>query len=122
MTGEDCCSDRQAKAQCISGFQGFSAQVEGIRFEFMAFVFEPGDYEGDPVRVLWLDALQAGGEHYRAAVGLAPSSGSISLHVDQIDPRFRGSLEAVLPVLDDPTLPPLKVALTFDIAARADCP
>src|SRR5438128_2382462 len=39
MTGEDGGSDRQPKAQCVPGFQGFSAQVGGTRFELMAFVF-----------------------------------------------------------------------------------
>lgn len=114
--------DADATPQCLTGFQGFHAHAAGMSLEFEAFVFKPGDYTGDPVQILWLDVQRDDGERYRAASGSASSLGSISLHVEQIGLRFVGSLEALAPGLDDPTLPPLKVALTFDIAVQAGCP
>jgi hypothetical protein len=96
--------------------------VGELSVDFKAFVFEPGDYEGDPVHILWLDVSRANGEHYKAAVSTAESSGSILLHVSQIGPRFISSLDASLPAVDDPMRAPLMLSLTFDIAVRAGCP
>lgn len=114
--------DPQATPECMSGFQGFSARVDGMSIEFHAFVFEPGDYAGDPVQILWLEVRRADGEHYLATGGSAVESGNISLHVAQVAPRFIGSLEASLAFVDDPMRAPLMLDLTFDIAARAGCP
>ena len=120
VSGNDGDIDPQATPECLTGFQGFHAHVGGMSVDFMAFVSEPGDYEGDPVQILWLDALRPNGEHYRATAGTV-GAGSISLHVAQVEPRFIGSLEASLPALDDPLLSPLMLRLTFDIAVRARC-
>jgi len=74
VTGNDGDIDPQATPECIAGFQGFSARMGGMSVDFKAFVFEPGDYEGDPVQILWLEARGANGEHYLAAAGTAPPS------------------------------------------------
>ena len=121
VSGNDGDIDPQATPVCLQGFQGFSARVEGMSIEFHAFVFEPGDYEGDPLRILWLEVFRADGGHYLASAGQAEGSGKISLHVERIEPRFIGSLEASLPALDDPMRAPLMLALDFDIAVRAGC-
>ncbi|MEP7051933.1 MAG: hypothetical protein ABJB12_16330 [Pseudomonadota bacterium] len=113
--------DAQATPGCLAGFQGFSARLGEMRVDFQAFVYEPGDYTGDPVKILWLEAVLANGEYYRAAVGTL-GSGTISLHVAQVEPRFIGSLEASLPALNDPMLAPLTLRISFDIAVRAGCP
>jgi len=122
VTGNDGDVDPQATPSCLVGFQGFNARLGDMSVDFMAFVAKPGDYEGDPVQVLWLDASRAKGEHYRAACCTSESSGKISLHVEQVEPRFRGSLDALLPALDDPMRAPLMLTLSFDIAVRAGCP
>lgn len=122
VNGQDGGADRNATSNCIRGLQGFSAQAADMAIRFEGVVGRPGDYEGDSVQVLWLDARRPSGEAYRASVGLPDSGGSISLHVEQVEPRFRGSLEAVLPAEDDPTLVPLKLSLTFDIDPLAGCP
>lgn len=114
--------DPQVTPECLAGFQGFQARVGGMSLDFKAFVFKPGDYEGDPVQILWLDVRRDNGEQYRAAAGSAVSSGSISLHVEQVGLRFVGSLEALAPGLDDPSLAPLKLTVSFDIAVRDGCP
>lgn len=121
VSGNDGDIDPRATPACLSGFQGFNAHVGGMTVDFKAFVLEPGDYEGDPVRILWLDALRPNGERYRATAGTV-GSGNISLHVTQVDPRFIGSLEASLPAVDDASLEPLMLRLSFDIAVRAGCP
>lgn len=121
VNGAEGGTDPDATPHCIPDFQGFSARVAAMTLELEAFALQPGDYEGDPVHILWLDAVRADGEHFRAVVGSADSRGSISLHVKQVEPRFRGSLEALLPDVDDPTRNPLKLSLTFDIARDA-CP
>ena len=122
VSGNDGDLDPQATPECLAGFQGFYARVKGMNLNFKAFVSEPGDYEGNPVQILWLAAFRANGQHYEAAAGTAESSGSISLHVAQVEPRFIGSLEASLPAVDDPMRAPLMLHLTFDIAVRAGCP
>jgi hypothetical protein len=122
VNGEDGGVDRNAMSNCLRGLQGFSAQAADMAIRFEGVVGKPGDYEGDSVHVLWLDVRRPSGEAYRASVGLPESGGSISLHVEQVEPRFRGSLEAVLPAEDDPTLMPLKLSLTFDIDPLAGCP
>ena len=122
VSGNDGDIDPQATPECIVGFQGFYARVGEMTVDFHAFVSAPGDYAGDPVQILWLDALRANGEHYRAAAGTGGSSGKISLHVAQVEPRFIGSLEASLPAVDDPMQAPLMLRLTFDITVRAGCP
>lgn len=119
VTGNDGDIDPQATPECLTGFQGFYAHVGGMTVDFKAFISEPGDYQGDPLRILWLDALRPNGEHYRATAGTV-GSGNISLHVSQVEPRFIGSLEASLHA-DDPALAPLMLRLTFDIAQRAGC-
>lgn len=121
VSGDPSDIDPDAKPECSPGFQGFSAKVGGLTIDFKAFVFEPGDYQGDSVRILWLDALRANGEHYRAAAGTTESSGAISLHVQQVKPRFIGHLEAIVPAEDDSTAKPLMLQLTFDIAVREGC-
>jgi hypothetical protein len=120
LSGNDGDIDPQATPECLTGFQGFYAHVGGMTVDFKAFVFEPGDFEGDPMKILWLDALRPNGEHYRATAGTV-GAGKISLHVVQVEPRFIGSLEASLPAVDDPALEPLMLRLSFDIAARAGC-
>ena len=122
VIGNDGDVDPRAAPDCTLGFQGFYARVAGMTIEFHAFVFEPGDYQGDPLRILWLDVVHTNGEHYRATAGTAAGGGNISLHVAQVEPRFIGSLEASLPALDDPMRAPLTLALDFDIAVRAGCP
>jgi hypothetical protein len=122
VSGNDGDVDPQATPECLNGFQGFYARLGEISADFKAFVAKPGDYEGDSVQILWLEVSRANGEHYRAAAGTSESSGKISLHVQQVEPRFRGSLEALLPALDDPTRAPLMLTLSFDIAVRAGCP
>jgi hypothetical protein len=119
VTGNDGDIDFQATPECTRGFQGFYAHVGGMTVDFKAFISEPGDYQGDPLRILWLDALRSNGQHYRATGGTV-GSGSISLHVSQVEPRFIGSLEASL-TADDPSLAPLMLGLSFDIAQRAGC-
>lgn len=121
VSGDDRQIDPQARPECLTSFQGFYAHVGGMTLDFKAFVFEPGDYEGDPIKILWLDALQANGDHYRATAGTV-GSGYISLHVTQVAPRFIGSLEATLFPVDNPMLSPLMLRLSFDIAVRAGCP
>lgn len=121
VIGNDLEVDPQARPGCIEHFQGFYAQLGGMSLDFKAFVSEPGDYDGDPIRILWLDAQRTNGEHYRATAGTV-GLGFISLHVEQVEPRFIGSLEAQLFPVDDPTLAPLTLRLSFDIAARAACP
>ena len=85
VNGNDEGIDLNATPECLQGFQGFAGQVEGVDLDFKAFVSMPGDYEGDPVRILWLEAVRTDNEHYLAAAGTAESSGSISLHVEQVE-------------------------------------
>jgi hypothetical protein len=118
--GENPVTDFQAKPECLQGFQGFSAKLAEQFVDFKAFVFEPGDYTGDPVKILYLDVTGADG-HYQAATGTGESTGSINLHVDAVDPRFAGYLEAVLTEVDDPMKPNLRMRLDFDIAVRDGC-
>jgi hypothetical protein len=88
---------------------------------FHAFVFEPGDYVGDPLHILWLEAT-AHGKRHLAACCSAESAGEIFVHVDTVEPRFTGELQAVLQDQDDSNAEPLRLHLTFDIAVRAGCP
>ena len=113
-------TDEHATPECLAGFQGFQANLSGRVFDFKAFVAEPGDYTGDPVRILWLDLREPDGRHYRATGG-SPGPGTIFLHVDTVEPRFSGSLEAVLSDQSDTEAKPLNVKLEFDIAVRAGC-
>ena len=113
-------TDEHATPECLAGFQGFQANLSGRVFDFKAFVAEPGDYTGDPVRILWLDLREPDGRHYRATGG-SPGPGTIFLHVDTVEPRFIGSLEAVMSDQTDTEAKPLNVKLEFDIAVRAGC-
>jgi hypothetical protein len=106
----------------LQGFQGFTAQLGDARVEFKAFVFEPGEYQGDSVHILWMHVEQADGSKYYARAGVYDSTGELNLHVVQVEPRFRGSLEAWLTSEDDPTSDFLPLSLSFDIDPRAGCP
>ncbi len=121
LTGDEDEIDSQAAAKCLQGFQGFTAHVGGMNVDFIAFVFEPGDYQGDPLQILWLEARGANGEHYVATAGPVEYSGSISLHVEQVEPRFIGSIKASIPAVDDPIRPALMLSLSFDVAVQAGC-
>jgi hypothetical protein len=113
--------DSSATPECLAGFHGFQAVLGDKLVTFHAFVSEPGDYTGDPLRLLWLE-VTGGGKHYRASCCTSDVGGEIFLHVDAVAPRFTGELEAVLADQDDPSAPPLPLQLTFDIAVRAGCP
>lgn len=113
-------TDEHATAACLTGFQGFQANLGNRAFDFKAFVAEPGDYTGDPVRILWFGLREPDGRHYLATGG-SPGPGTISLHVDTVEPRFIGSLEAVMSDQTDTEAKLLKVKLEFDIAVRVGC-
>ena len=113
--------DSSATAECLAGFHGFEAVLGEKLVTFHAFVSEPGDYTGDPLRLLWLE-VTGDGKHYLASCCASNFGGEIFLHVDAVEPRFMGELEAVLADQDDPNGPPLRLQLTFDIAVRAGCP
>jgi hypothetical protein len=113
--------DSGATAECLVGFHGFAAVLGDRSVIFHAFVSEPGDYAGDPLRILWLE-VTGDGKHYLATCCTSNIGGEILLHVDAVEPRFMGELEAVLADQDDPNGPPLRLQLTFDIAVRAGCP
>jgi hypothetical protein len=113
-------TDEHAIPECLAGFQGFQAKLSGRAFDFKAFVAEPGDYTGDPVHILWLELREPDGRHYLATGG-SPGPGTISLHVDTVEPRFIGSLEAIMPDETDTAAKPLNVKLEFDIAVRVGC-
>ena len=112
--------DEHATAECLAGFLGFQARPGDLAFDFKAFVAEPGDYIGDPVHILWLDLFDADGRHYLATGG-SPGPGTISLHVDTVEPRFIGRLEAVMSDQPDREANLLNVKLEFDIAVRGGC-
>jgi hypothetical protein len=113
--------DSSATAGCLGGFHGFEAVLGEELVTFHAFVSEAGDYTGDPLRLLWLE-VTGDGKHYLASCCASNFGGEIFLHVDAVEPRFMGELEAVLADQDDPNGPPLRLQLTFDIAVRAGCP
>jgi hypothetical protein len=117
--GEDI--DSHALAQCEPGFQGFSAQLGDMHVNLFAFVFEPGDYQGDPIKILDVEVTRGSGEHYRASAGTANADGTISLHVDGVRPRFVGRVVASLPSTDDALRAPLMLDLSFDIAPATNC-
>ncbi|HEX2862469.1 MAG TPA: hypothetical protein VHN79_12560, partial [Lacunisphaera sp.] len=68
----------------------------------------------------WLELREPDGRHYLATGG-SPGPGTISLHVDTVEPRFIGSLEAIMPDETDTAAQPLNVKLEFDIAVRVGC-
>ena len=113
-------TEEHATPECLAGFQGFQAKLSDRVFDFKAFVAEPGDYTGDPLHILWLDLREPDGRHYRATGG-SPGPGTISLHVDKVEPRFIGSLEAIMSDETDTEAKPLNVKLEFDIATRVGC-
>lgn len=110
-----------ASAECLPSFQGFVAKSGGTTIDFKAFIQEPGDYMGDPLRILWLDVQQPDGSGYNASTGAANMTGSILLHVETVSPRFTGSIEATLTNRSDPAGQPLELQLSFDIAVRQGC-
>jgi hypothetical protein len=113
-------TDEHATPECLANFHGFQAWLSDGAFDFKAFVAEPGDYTGDPVHILWLELREAAGRSYRATGG-SPGPGAIFLHVDTVEPRFIGNLEAVMFDETDAEAKPLNVKLEFDIAVRAGC-
>lgn len=121
VSGDIQASVADAAAECLSSFQGFVAKAGGTTIDFKAFIQEPGDYRGDPLRILWLDVQQPDGSAYSASTGAADATGSILLHVETVSPRFTGNIEATLTNRGDPAQEPLQLQLSFDIAARAGC-
>ena len=107
-------------AECPTGFHGFTAKLDGWSIEFHAFISDPGDYSGDPVRILWLEIVEPDGHRYLATGGL-PQPGQVFLHVDSIAPRFTGRIDALLYRRDDPSAPSRSLSLTFDVAPNDTC-
>lgn len=110
-----------AAATCLQLFEGFGATVGGFAVEFEAFIQEPGDYAGDPLRILYLHMKAPDGSDYCGTGGLTSCLGSVNLHARAVAPRFSGELEAEVVDRDDPEAPPLAIKLTFDVADRTDC-
>jgi hypothetical protein len=101
-------------------FVGFATFVDGMYVDFMAFVQEPGDYQGDPVHILFLSARLPDGRTFSATTNSEPY-GEIELHAVAVSPRFSGAVNAELYDRDDASVPPLTIALTFDVKGSSGC-
>jgi hypothetical protein len=106
---------------CVSGFQGFSASVDGLSIELEAFISEPGRYEGDPLRIIYLDVKRPDGSEYCVTGGQATCLGTVTLVARSVGPRFTGEVEAELVNRNDAAAPTLTLSLSFDIASRVGC-
>lgn len=101
-------------------FRGFGASVAGVRVGFEAFVQAPGDYEGDPIHILYMEARNAEGRVFSASTNSEPF-GEIHLHVTAVSPRFVGGVRGVLSAHDDPEAATLTLSLAFDVATSGSC-
>ena len=101
-------------------FVGFATFVDGMYIDFVAFVQEPGDYQGDPIHILFLSARLPDGRTFSASTNSEPY-GEIELHAVAVSPRFSGAVNAELYDRDDPSAPPLTIALTFDVKGSSGC-
>jgi hypothetical protein len=101
-------------------FVGFATFVDGMYIDFVAFVQEPGDYQGDPIHILFLSARLPDGRTFSASTNSEPY-GEIELHAVAVSPRFFGAVNAQLYDRDDPSAPPLTIALTFDVKGSSGC-
>lgn len=100
-------------------FRGFTSTVNGMRVEFVAFVQTPGDYQGDSIHILNLDAYLADGRVFSA--GDSWPLGEIHLHVTAASPRFVGGLKGILYDRTAKDAPPLTLSLAFDVEAGDTC-
>jgi hypothetical protein len=117
-------SSGEAEATAITGlgpcFVGFTTFVGGMDIDFMAFVQEPGDYQGDPIHILFLSARLPDGRTFSASTNSEPY-GEIDLHAVAVSPRFSGAVNAKIYDRDDPSAPPLALSLTFDVKGSSGC-
>jgi hypothetical protein len=113
--------DAHSTPTCINGFEGFASRVDGLSIDFEAFITEPGRYEGDPIRILYLDVKMPDGNEYCATAGQTTCPGTVTLIARSVEPRFTGEVEAELVNRNDATAPTLTVNLTFDIASHVGC-
>ncbi len=104
----------------IPCFSGFTAALDGLRVQFSAFVFEPGDYEGDSLYILYMRVVTQDGRVFVANDGNM-SIGDITLHVDSVRPRFVGEVDAILIDEVDAEAPPLELSLAFDVLSYDSC-
>ena len=100
-------------------FRGFTSTIDSMRVEFMAFVQTPGDYQGDSIHILNLDAYLADGRVFSA--GTSSALGEINLHVTAASPRFVGGLKGILYDRNAKDAPPLTLSLAFDVEAGDTC-
>ena len=91
-----------------------------MQIDFVAFVQEPGDYQGDPIHILYLAARLPDGRTFSASTNSEPY-GEIDLHAVTVSPRFSGAVYAKIYDRDDPSAPPLTISLTFDVKGSGGC-
>jgi hypothetical protein len=101
-------------------FVGFATFVGGMQIDFVAFVQEPGDYQGDPIHILYLSARLPDGRTFSASTNSEPY-GEIDLHAVAVSPRFSGAVNAKIYDRADPSAPPLAISLTFDVKGSSGC-